>query len=330
MGAELAPARWCVALATVPQSDAMALYLSELAPSSRATVTSALRTVLREGGGLAGGAAELGELARRLPWHELSYPALLGLRRWCLERWTASRTNLVLAAIRGAARHALLLGELSQERHARVMALRSARPARRPLSGRYVTPAERDRLFAGAGRGALGARDRALLACLYSGGPRVGTVAALDLEHVDLDARELIARHKGGDVARVPLVTHADAYLRRWLQWRGQQPGPLLYRLRRGGLLIAQRVTTAGLRHAVAALCARADVAPCTPHDLRRTFASDALDRTRDLTATQAVLGHRDPATTARYDRRGERAQRAVCDALALPPPPDTGGPAED
>ncbi|MFC4014645.1 tyrosine-type recombinase/integrase [Nonomuraea purpurea] len=171
-------------------------------------------------------------------------------------------------------------------------------------------------------------RDAALLAALYSTGARRSELGGVALADYDPADRSLHIRlGKRNKERLVYLTSSAIARIEAWLTVRGNDPGGLfapftprgghVRRTRAGtvahmsgqtvGDVIANRAEQAGLTEAPDA------------HDFRRTFTGELLDAGVDLATAQALLGHASPATTARYDRRPERARRAAVDKLATP-----------
>jgi integrase len=87
----------------------------------------------------------------------------------------------------------------------------------------------------------------------------------------------------------------------------------LFYGITKGGRLVVRRLADQAIAVICAARATEAGVAPFTPHDMRRTFISGLLDAGADIATVQRLAGHEDPATTSRYDRRGEATkQRAI------------------
>jgi integrase len=82
---------------------------------------------------------------------------------------------------------------------------------------------------------------------------------------------------------------------------------------------VTGRVSTTSLQRMLAKRAEEAGIAPFTWHDMRRTAAGDLLDVGADIVTVQRLLGHADPRTTSRYDRRPEEAKRQAVAKLFVP-----------
>jgi site-specific recombinase XerD len=94
---------------------------------------------------------------------------------------------------------------------------------------------------------------------------------------------------------------------------------PLFCPIRKNGAIVARRMTDQAIYLILQKRALEARVLHFSPHDLRRTFVGDLLDRDVDIVTVQQMAGHANVSTTARYDRRGERAKAKAADKLHLP-----------
>jgi integrase len=158
------------------------------------------------------------------------------------------------------------------------------------------------------------------LGVCYGAGLRRQEVAQLVRDGYDSTTACLTVQGKGRKVRTVYLRNGQRAALDAWLTVRGDWEGPLF--LRTGGR--GRKLTNRGLSaDAIYDICVKrgkeaGGIEGFSPHDLRRSAISDMLDGGADISAVAAVAGHSKIDTTARYDRRGERAKAAAAALLEV------------
>jgi integrase len=228
--------------------------------------------------------------------------------------------NRFLAALRGVVRESWRLGYIDAEELRRVEDIGSVKATTLP-TGRALSMAEIQKLIGACDRATPGgSRDAAILAILFGAGLRRSELVALELADYSRETGELVIRAGKGRKDRMAYATNGSArLLGEWLSHRGNAPGPLFVGENKVGGIGTGSLTPQAVYKMLGILAKRAGVAAFSPHDLRRTFISELLDRGADLSAVQALAGHSSVTTTTRYDRRGERAKRKAAELLHVP-----------
>ncbi len=283
-------------------------YLSSLSPKGRRSMSSRLNKI----------AGLLGYSVESCPWHRLSYETLSMLRtRLTEDGLSPASVNTCLAAAKGILRECFRLGMLTAEEWQRVQMVKGIKGSRLP-AGRELGQEEVRALLNTCHPSPLGIRDRAIIQTLYSTGLRRQELVSVRLENFGGDSVTVVA--KGNKEHRAFLSESARQAVQEWLQVRGEEPGFLFVRVRKGGKI--GDVDKALSDQAVYAMLKKrgeaAGLESFTVHDFRRTAASTLLDRGVDIATVSKVLNHSSVTTTARYDRRGDRKKADAARLLSL------------
>ena len=250
--------------------------------------------------------AEPDVLALKAQWGHLA-PSTLQWRVGVLGSFLAFHGNDVVQVARRRGRM-----PLPPARHGPVRV--EDEPARRRLNA-AARPAMRMALVLGFGLGL-----------------RLGELAAARLDDIR-DGVLLVRRGKGGKGRAVPLGAEVEREVRAYVEGHrarvvararaagGGDPGTILVHMYRG---TARSYCSMSLGVSLSALGARLGVR-FSPHDMRRTFATELADRGAGLEVVSELLGHEDLETTRRYVmvkparlRAGTEAhQCAICEEIA-------------
>ena len=149
----------------------------------------------------------------------------------------------------------------------------------------------------------LGARDRAMLETMYSGGLRVSELVAIDDKDLDLDNGLVRLQGKGKRERLAPLGSYAVKAICSWLDQRTlvqpkQQNHDAPVFVNRFG----RRLTTRSVARMLEKYLRQTGLDNRTsPHTLRHSFATHLLDGGADIRSVQELLGHKSLVTTQIY-----------------------------
>lgn len=288
------------------------VYMARMAEGSRRSMQQSLQIVA---GILTGERASAAEI----DWSAVRYQHAQAVRAVLAERYSPTTANRHLSALRGVLREAWRLGQMTAEHFHRAIDVENVKGDRLP-AGRGLPQSEISALFkACADSTPAGARDAAIIGIAYGAGLRRAELANLDVADFNPDSGVRVIGKRNNE-RQVSLPAGSVRAVEAWLEIRGDSPGPLFNPVDKGGRVhVGKPMSDAAIYQRLQTRAARAGVANVTPHDLRRSLASDHLDMGTDVFTVQRILGHASPSTTARYDRRDEHAQQRAARRLHVP-----------
>lgn len=287
------------------------VYLGGLAESSRRVMRGSLRRIAAV---VAGEEVE----PEAIPWERVRWQHAAKIKQELQERYAPATVNRHLSALRGVLKAAWKLGLMEESEYRLAADVESLSFERLP-DGRRVSLQELYEIgqVCEDDDSPAGARDWAMIAVMARGGLRRSEVVNLDLSDVvtETEGEEkavglTVRGGKGRKDREVYLANGAKGALLQWLEVRGREPGPLFWPVTKSGEPEPRRMTAQAVYNRLQRRQEQAEVEPFTPHDLRRTAASDLLEHGADLATVADLLGHASTDTTRRYDRRGEAAKR--------------------
>ena len=163
-------------------------------------------------------------------------------------------------------------------------------------------------------RNAREIRNYAIFTLAVGCGLRRAEISALNIESIKGNKLQVTGK---GNKSR-------DTYLSKFtltalMAWRNQLPqnkGALFVHVSRGDSIKPERLGIKGIHYVIKNIQEHCKLNHFRTHDLRRTFATTLLHANTDIFTVQNLLGHSDPKTTKRYDKRGESGKIRAINSL--------------
>jgi integrase len=249
---------------------------------------------------------EIGAAMGKMPLPDISTRDIMQLHAAIRNRLSAATANRYLALLSRLFSLAIQWGHLEKSPVRGIKKFKEAGPRHRSLSGEELSRFL-DALDVEAGKGAADA-----LKLLLMTGLRKKEVLSLPWEEVDLEQGSVRLLHtKSGRSRTVALNSLAHELLRKIKQ--EAEPGcPWVFPARVGaGHMVDPRKP-------LARAMVRAGISDLRPHDLRRSFASLAVNAGVDIYQIKDLLGHSDVAVTQRaYAHLQQKTLRSASEVVA-------------
>lgn len=140
-------------------------------------------------------------------------------------------------------------------------------------------------------------RDIALIECLYSTGVRVSELVSLNRQDIDFDGMKVIVYGKGAKERETYLTASACMHLKEYLDTRADDNAALFVSLREPH----ERLTVSGVEEILRKLGESTGIQKVHPHRLRRTMATNILNKGMPIEEVRELLGHVKLDTTLIY-----------------------------
>jgi integrase len=313
----------------------VAFYLASLAKGSHRTMLTALEQI-------AAIITQGSMSAMQFPWGNLRAPHVMRVRGIIVERYAPSTAKRMISALKGVLKAAWRLKLMPNKAYLRAIDIPPVR-GQSVMRGRALTVKEIEALFTacahlpeveqGRGVSAKGAailahaarihsaRDTALLAVLVGVGQRRREAVHLMLDDYDRESGSITTERGKGNVSRIGYAgAGVRAALDAWLELRGTEPGPLFLPLTRSGRILWRAMNDQAVMDILIKRAREAGLSDrVSPHDLRRTFATNLQIEGVDMATISRMMGHKNIATTMRYDLRDETAKKKAAETLRIP-----------
>lgn len=255
--------------------------------------------------------------------HLLTYKAKLEH-----ERKSPNTINSAIFALKGVARAAWGEQLISDHENAVIQAVKGSRGRRDNRgAGRALQDSETDKLLSGCDEATnAGRRDALIIALGVTAGLRRAEIAGILIDDIREADHKINIIGKGNKLRSIYVIDEVWDLLEKWLEVRGSRGIKELFCcIRRGDHIDFETPITGSAVYRILMRRAQtAGVAAFTPHDLRRTFATNLFEAGADVNIVCKAMGHASIATTQRYDKRTDAEVVRYAQRLKLRHPAQT------
>ena len=265
-----------------------------------------------------------GETMDSYDWYNLDRHFVIDLRNALSEQNKSPNTiNGYLSAFRGVAKQAWKEKWIDVETY-QLIKDEKMQKGSRVDKGRSLTIDELNILidFCMTNENPIYLRDAVAISLMYGAGLRRHEIAKCKVSDLDIEEQEITVTGKGNKQRTNPLPSRVVEIIQCWIEERKELINAdiispfLLLRFRKGGRPVNEGITDKAIYDIVVKLYKEAGLSRLSPHDLRRTYATQLLENGIDIFTVQDLMDHADISTTKGYDKRQYKVKKSAVKSL--------------
>jgi integrase/recombinase XerD len=248
-------------------------------------------------------------------WSKIDYTKIIELRRFLYDKSAAiGSINTYLSVIKSVCREAWRLGLISTDCHLKIQDVTRAR-GEQNLVGKALTVKEL-RVLTNYGvdsNNPKELRDSAMLILAYGAGLRRCEIVSLNKSDFQEDFIRVTGKGRTQRIIYLPkpVIKVLNTYLK-----VVNNCSVLFPRMYSGGHTMNQRLNPASMINIIERRCENTGVSRFTPHDLRRSYATNLINSGVDLFTVKELMRHKSLETTQRYDMRLDLVRKKAIEKL--------------
>lgn len=250
-------------------------------------------------------------------WSKLNYTSLISLKADLQnDNYSAGSINTYLALFKGVSVNAWRQKIISTDDYLHIQDIKRVKN-QRIVSGRSLSASEIKILIKHCTNQQTnaGKRNAALIALAYGAGLRVHELISVTTDNYFSDHVRIVG--KGNKERKNPLPSFVSKIVDQWLTSRKKFDCEHLFlRIHRGDHIKNNKLSKQSIGMIFSKILTQAKTEHFTPHDLRRSFATNLLDAEVDLFTVQNLMGHANSDTTKLYDLRGDKVKARAVELL--------------
>ncbi|MDK9793242.1 tyrosine recombinase XerC [Vibrio sp. D431a] len=251
---------------------------------------------------------------RKCPWEDLNIDAVRYiLNQLRKDNLAPSTLNTYLTAIKQVCKNAWLDHHMDHDTYQRIANMNGERGVR-VSKGRSLKSDEIKALLSTCKdfSKSINIRDAAIIALTRACGLRRQEITLLTLDRLNINTGLIIIRGKGNKERKQSIPKEILPIIKRWVdfreayKWKRKIPEELFNPFHKSGALLPRKLSDMAIHNMLEERRIEAKVEKFSPHDLRRTFATELLKKGVELSDVQKLMGHSNVATTQIYDKRDD------------------------